>query len=55
MHWYQCMVRDVHQEIGLGKLFQSELVRHCHNNLIRRGVLGYFTGATVTKTTNLAG
>ena len=44
MHWYQCMVRDVHQEVSLRKLFQSELVRHRHNNLFRHGALGYSSG-----------
>ena len=33
MRWYQRMVGDVHQEVSLGKLLQSELVRHCYNNL----------------------
>ena len=25
VHWYQRMMRDVHQEVSLGKLLQSEL------------------------------
>ena len=30
------MVCDVHQEVSLGKFFQSEYMRHRHNNLFLR-------------------